>query len=558
MTPVFAFATYRLHSANLNLAVQKTEQQELKAKEAAVSNERHFLKTLIDSLPIPIVQTDAEGKFQLYNKAFSNLFSVTETSDGLYSLPQFEGSADHIAQLSKLLNNKDEAISYEALLQDPNSSRHPKHGLVHISKLRNIENDVIGTIVAIIDVSEIVQSREAMIALARKLQYALTHEEQMSKAKNQFIENMTHELRTPLNGIVGMAGLLKTAPIPPAYIEYADILEKSSLSLANILSDIMSLSELEVGTAVLTNSQFSLETIVKDVVSSLKPTAVNKKLDVNLNYSNDLKKIFLGDHIKIRQIIFNLIANAIKFTEQGEININVKPESVTDTEAKILIQIADTGIGIDKDKRISLFKSFTQLDAGTNRKFGGLGLGLALCMNLIKLMRGNIDFESEQGKGTTFNVQIKLPIVSEDETTIQKRPEQKFPKFDLRVMLTEDNSVNRMVAIGLLNKFGCKVDYAENGEECLKKLKHDNKYDLILMDCQMPIMDGYEATQLIRKEIEGGEMLFIAALTANALQEDREKCFEAGMNEYLTKPINKTRLAQILQMAQNHKKTSEP
>jgi signal transduction histidine kinase/ActR/RegA family two-component response regulator len=387
---------------------------------------------------------------------------------------------------------------------------------------------------------------EKQLALEKERDIAIQHEQvakAATEAKSSFLANMSHEIRTPMNGIIGMIDLVSRTKLDEEQKDFIATAKRSASSLMNIINDILDFSKIEAGELTIELVEFDLEQFFTELTHDLLFQASRKGLKLELVNEKFQQTIVMGDPYRITQILNNLLSNAIKFTQSGTIIVEYNLIEL-DGRACLSVMVTDTGIGISDDALPHLFDSFSQADMSTTRNFGGTGLGLAITKQLCELMGGDITAQSKLGEGSAFEFKVMLAFPDPIATQTEKRPAtESFVNFaNLRVLLVEDNFINQEVMLAILKSLDVQIDVANDGLEAIHMLAHSQSatFDLVLMDCQMPNMDGYEATRRIRAG-DAGDVFSktpIAALTANTMNSEREKCLSAGMNEFLTKPID--------------------
>jgi PAS domain S-box-containing protein len=377
--------------------------------------------------------------------------------------------------------------------------------------------------------------------------------EAANRAKSEFLANMSHEVRTPMNAIIGMSELLLNTKLTPRQAEYQRLVLDSAESLLGVMNDVLDFSKIEAGRMELDPQDFDLRESIFDTLSTLENRARQRGLKLSHWIAPEVPVRVRADQGRLRQVVMNLVGNAIKFTEEGEISVKVDLKSHQGSEAMLRVEVRDTGVGVPPDKLKSIFEPFTQAEGSTARKYGGTGLGLSICRKIVALLDGEIWIESEEGHGSTFGFTARITVdeVSDAEPSGSRKPAllEKKPECVpvLEVLLAEDGRANQLVATRFLERRGHSVTLAENGREAVIAWENGH-FDAILMDIHMPEMNGFEATRIIREGEEAGSpRIPIIAMTANAMQGDREACLEAGMDGYLAKPVHATDLYKVLE-----------
>jgi len=513
--------------------------------EKRLSRGNALLKSFLKSIPDLVFYKDIDGKYLECNKAFAEFIGrdrkeiIGKTDSEIYSEKealQFESSDQEV------ITGKTQA-RIEMWGTGPDRSR------VLLETHKNPITDEIGEIIGIIGISRDITGKHLD---KMELQKAKDDAESANMAKSMFLANMSHEIRTPMNGIIGMTDILQQTDLSEEQKEFLRIISLSGTNLLTIINDILDFSRIESGGITLEKIDFKLLDPIEETIKLLSYKLQQKNLYLKLETSKDLPEIVNGDPLRTKQILINLVNNALKFTSGGGITISIELQESSINISNILIKVIDTGIGISEEGKQKLFKSFSQTDASTSRKYGGTGLGLSISKRLVELMNGEIGVESEEGKGTTF--WFNLAFGNAGNNLISGKDDDKKEKLDkctLNILLAEDNPINQRVALYNLKKMGHQVDIAENGKIAVEFFSKNN-YDIILMDIQMPEMDGLEATKQIRnreKKNQNKKIMPIIAMTANALRGDKENFINQGMSGYISKPFKIKELENILKMA---------
>lgn len=389
----------------------------------------------------------------------------------------------------------------------------------------------------------------------QKMIRALNQSEKRTKdlahMQEQFLANMSHEIRTPMNSILGFTNLLKRTELNSSQREYMQNIHSAGENLLTLVNDILDLSKIEAGMMHLEETRFSLRSMVSSVGAMFIEKIKEKNLTFNVHIDKDVPDILAGDAVRLTQILVNLVSNAVKFTDEGEISIHIKLISSTQDKVKIRICIKDTGIGIAPEKRASVFERFQQAELETTRRFGGTGLGLSIVKQLVEMMQGSIHLESELHKGSEFAVELpyKLPDIDQLYSEALAEQDEQVPLQKIKILIAEDNQMNQQLVKHLMKSWSMDYTLVNTGAEAVEELKK-NSYSIVLMDIQMPDMDGYTATSVIRNEMKLD--VPIIAMTAHAMVGEKEKCLQLGMNDYVSKPIKETVLYNIIARQAQH------
>lgn len=486
-----------------------------------LEKQSYEFKNILDSFPDPVYISDMDNyKLLFCNKITRDIFPDATLPD---------------VTCHKLFENLDEPCSFC-------SNKLFDADYTPITWIRH--NEIAGRTYSLIDCCVEWQGRKkARFSVAHDISDILAAEQreisatEANASKNYFLTNMSHELRTPLNGILGLVHLIRKTCVDDNTKAYLSKINASTNTLLSLINNILDCTNLDSKSIIIKNNPITIQSILQNVVDTLKYSATEKNLVLDCNIDENLSFNIMGDFPRLTQVIMNLIINAIKFTDTGVITIDCNVKEKTEMHATIEIKVKDTGIGIKKSEFNTIFDVFSQSDSSLTRNYGGAGMGLAISHRLIKLMGGNIDIDSTINKGSTFTVTIPFFIASEDITPCKNRNICQLKNLkNVRILVVEDNAINQLIIEEILKNEECHVDIAQDGEQCIAMLENSN-YDIVLMDIQMPIMDGLTATKFIRKKFSPQE-LPVVALTAHAQESDKIDSFEAGMQEHITKPID--------------------
>ena len=503
------------------------------------------LNILLNTIPAFVFFKDKQFRYQLVNKAFTDFAQLKqEAVIGKKLTEIFPEYTPDKAYASKEKDCIEKGVSYynieELMIQgDKRLSVN-----TNLAPVVNSKGSIIGLIGVSWDVTD--QKR-----YQQELKQAKELAEEGVRVKSAFLNNMSHEIRTPLNAIIGMAEILKRTKTNQAQEEYINTLLHSGDELLALINDIFEYSAIETGKLKLQEIQFDMHAFLHDVKTEFEKIAKEKRLAFELKYNRELPQKLIGDKKHLHEILKNLIDNALKFTSHGFVSVSVTAlKNRKGSDCMVQFTVKDSGIGINKQEKENLFTSFSQIDNSLTKQYQGTGLGLAISKKLTEMMGGEINFQSQPGQGSSFwfTVRLEIPATpSSKEAEKNREIEVRNILKNYRVLLVEDKLINQKITKFTLLQTGCRVDVANNGLEAVEKYKK-NKYDLILMDLQMPIMDGLEATRKIRQIelLDQGQHAYIVALTANALSSDRQECMQVGMDGFLGKPFKPSDLFHVL------------
>jgi PAS domain S-box-containing protein len=516
--------------------------------ESAVQELNQRYQALLDAASeVAIVATDTEGLITVFNRGAERLLGYGAAEIVERMTPVAFHDAQEVQQRARELSRElDYSVSgFHTFIELPLIHGSEQREWTYVRKdssrcrvsmsvtpMRSVDGHITGYLCIALDITRL---KEAEASLLQAKEAA----EQASRAKSAFLATMSHEIRTPMNGVIGMAQLLQGTSLSVEQQEYAEIIISSAESLLIIINDILDFSKVEAGKLELEMLPFEPRPLLAGVVGMFQPQARARGIDLRLETDARLPHWLIGDAARLRQVLINLLGNAAKFTEQGSISVEVAVQAIDAQQVRFTLAVRDTGVGMAPEVVNGLFAPFYQGDSSITRRFGGTGLGLSITRGLVELMDGHIEAESALGVGSTFTVSLSLPL-SDHAPRSAERSELKDMTTvpHARILVADDALTNQKVALQMLGKIGLQGSIASNGDEAVRMLSREH-FDLVLMDCQMPVMDGFAATRLIRSGVAGeaNRQIPIIAMTANALAGDRERCLQSGMNDYLAKPV---------------------
>lgn len=507
-----------------DISSRKKSENLLKAQEEKYRN-------IITNMNLGLLEVDVKEKILFANQSFCDIsgYPLEELVGNHTSLFLLDEESQSVLEKKQQLRTHGVSDSYEIAVK--NKKGEIRWWLISGAPNYNDQGELVGSVGIHLDITKQKQL-ESALAIAKN------RAEEASVAKEAFLANMSHEIRTPLNAIIGMIRELSREELSPKQQTYLSHTDTAARHLLSIVNNILDISKIEAGELGLETHNFSLQALIANINSILHFKALKKGIKLTSSLSEDIWPAYSGDSARIRQILLNLLDNAIKFTMKGSVDLNIEIAGEEADRQLILITITDTGIGMDEVYMEQLFSKFSQAEKSTSRRFGGTGLGMSITKEIIKLMGGSIEVESEKGKGTQFQIKVYLDKGDIDNLS-ERTQDNQFLLQGIHVLLVEDNVMNRFIASKSLSHFGCTTDEAENGLVALERLK-EREYDLILMDIQMPKLDGVETTKIIRNDLKLD--LPIIAVTANAFKKDIDLYLSIGMNDYVTKPFEEKEL----------------
>ncbi len=496
--------------------------------------------------------------YKLKNLTYRKLMQAKDLNQQL-NLAGFSGKENSVENASSLMTD------IHALIEEIESSLSKTTQTlidnsveyVRVSKRWSVLEVILGVIVSFLALVLLIRDINIRNKLEEELRIAKKHADDNAMLKEQFMANMSHEIRTPMNAILGFTDLIQKTKLDVTQTDYVKAIKISSSNLLNIINDILDFSKIEAGKLVIEKISFNLRGLIDSLQVMFVEKAKEKKIGFEVKVDENIPAYIFGDPTRLSQILVNLINNAIKFTESGRVRVSCELRSIEHEVAQLVFRVSDTGIGIPAAKIDHVFDRFNQGNKETTRKYGGTGLGLSIVKDLVELQNGEIRVKSRENTGSEFVVTISYPISYETTDSLLQKTDLALPlisQSNLTVLLAEDNELNQKLATTYLKGFGLNVDLAKNGVAALEMLKQ-NHYDLVLMDIQMPFLDGYSAAQQIRKDLKLD--LPIIAMTAHIMPGEKEKCIGYGMNDYISKPFKERELHQLISKYLSEKQNTQ-
>lgn len=521
---------------------QELVRQKLQKIEEEQKEYQYRIQAILDNAPLMIYVKDLEGRYLLVNRQCREIFGLTDEmviGKTVFDVQGKRSSAERYFAADQQVIETRKPVELEDVL-------HLADGDHHILTIKfplfDKDNQLLGVSGFMKDITEMVKSRQEMIVARQKAEAAETLQE-------QFLANMSHEIRTPMNGIIGMTSLLMQTPLQQHQQEYVQMIKQSSDNLLVLINDILDLSKIKAGKISIEKIPFNLGDIIKSLNATFRIKAAEKALSFSTLLHPAVPLNLVGDPHRLGQILTNLLSNAIKFTEKGYVTLEINVQDEDDEQVVLCLQVSDSGIGIDPKQISLIFESFSQASSDTTRRFGGTGLGLAITKRLVELQQGSVHVTSKPGAGTTFSILLPFSISTEQEVMQGNiKPVMQPDKLEnysgKHVLIVEDNDVNQRVLQYNLEQYNCSVTVVGNGKEAVRWLEK-NSTDLIMMDLHMPLMDGFQATDYIRRQLN--LTVPIVVLTASVLRNEKQRCLHIGANEYVAKPFATEELRRCLE-----------
>jgi len=516
--------------------------QRVRAQEETRENEQR-LRKFLEAVPTAVIVTDARGQFLYANQtAYRQMGGYLDERRTATPLPpldayRYPGGEAYPVDERPLYQALRTRQRQEEIMEVRFGERSTLVGCV-AQPVFDAHGELNFVVMSLKDITDQTRAQE-------RLHEAKAMAEHAARVKENFLANMSHEIRTPLNAILGFSNLLENTPLNPEQGEYIGAVRTASKNLLSIVNDILDISKIEAGMLQLESVPFSIAALVESIGTMLQPSVAEKNLKLSLFTDPTLPAVVLGDPTRMTQILLNLAGNAVKFTEQGAVHVRVENLAQDAHAVRVRLSVRDTGIGIPPDVLPHVFERFRQESTFTTRRYGGSGLGLNIVKSLAEMQGGQVTVESVLGEGSCFAVEIEYPLAHDvqPETLASGLPGHNLPASPVSVLVVEDNAMNQKLAVAVLNRLGYTSDVAENGQKALEKLR-ERAYDVVLMDIQMPVMDGYETTRLIRNELRSS--VPIIAMTAHALAGERENTLQMGMNDFISKPFQMEELLRAI------------